>query len=275
MNTLRKYIILSLVTASVLGIATSAYAVKLTLNGNTIFYDDFEAGSVGEAFGPVDGAPRWSFNFRGADHKVEVMDATSSGPGASQGEKYGHLTRSGNIGTIARAVNLPPIVDGDLLKVELMVYVPSGQPSFGFYGAFANTADTRGIAMGISASGDVIWDNKDIGGWDITGLSFQFDTWQKWEQDWVVGSTQKTISVGGNSVTVGGADAGGDPITTFYLATISGSNYYVDGVPASIGAKAAPEPSSLSVALVSMGVICASCRTRNRRKQSLRKYGQV
>lgn len=238
----------------------ASYAISLSINGETVFYDDFESGTTGEAFGPVEGPPRWSFNFRGPDHKVEVMDAESSGPGAVQGDRYGHLTRGGDIATVARASNLPVINDGDLMHAEFMLYIPSGQTSFGYYLAFADTADTRGVSMSIFESGDVLTYNHDIGAWDLTGLSFQFDTWQKWEQDWVVGSAEKTISVDGSSVTVtNGADSGGAPITTMYLGTVTGSDYFVDAVPATNGALTAtvPEPSSSLLILIAFGLAVA------------------
>ena len=202
-------------------------AVRITQNGTVIFNDDFEGGTVDEPFGPAPGPATWSFNFNGTS---TVLVTNSATPGSFQGTKYGEINRPAGYAAQANADSLPEIADGDSLKVELMVYIPSGQPTYGFYCGFEDTTENRAVAMGITASGDVITDNRSLGAWDDTGLDIAFDSWQKWEQEWVVGSNSKTITVDGNAVTLQGADSGGNPITLFFLASIGGGHYYVDGV---------------------------------------------
>lgn len=239
--------------------ADASFAVKVTLNGNEVFYDDFESRTPGATFGvPTPAVANWALNFRDGNN-VSVVDAVT--PGAAQGSQYGRLERAvGNRSSYAMAQFNVPVVDGDQLHAEWMMYIPAGQPQFAFNGGFEDVSENRPIAIASGTEGDVFALNEGLF-WADTGLDFAFDTWQKWEHDWVVGSTDMTITVGGSAITVTGADPGGAEITCFYLSTVTGSDFYVDAAPSA--ASAVPEPSSIMIgAIGSLAVI--ACLRRNR-----------
>ena len=250
-----------LASCVLLSAANAAFAVKVTLNGNEVFYDDFESRTPGATFGvPTPAAASWALNFRDGNN-VSVVDAVT--PGAAEGSQYGRLERSvGNRSSYAMAQFNVPVVDGDQLHAEWMMYIPAGQPQFAFNGGFEDVSENRPIAIASGTDGDVFALNEGLF-WANTGLDFAFDAWQKWEQDWVVGSTDMTITVGGASITVAGADPGGAEITCFYFSTVPGSDFYVDAVPAAVSA--VPEPSSIAIGAIGSLLMIAS---RRRRKAS-------
>ncbi|BBO33619.1 hypothetical protein [Lacipirellula parvula] len=205
-----------------------AYGIEITVDGVAVFKDNYEDGDAGAAFGPAQ-LGNWEFTFIGSS-RVSVTDAAI--PGAFEGTNYGHLVRQiGNQQSAAYARLGTDLADGAHVKATWMLYVPAGHPDYGFNGGFADNTENRGVALATSASGNVLLLNKGIS-WDDTGLDFSFDTWQKWEQDWVVGSNSMTITVGGNTATVNDFDSGGGAITQFYFSTVPGSSYFVDAAQA-------------------------------------------
>lgn len=201
-----------------------AHGIEITVDGVAVFKDNYEDGDVGAAFGPTQ-LGHWEFSFRGSS-RISVTDAAI--PGASQGANYGHIVREvSNLPSGAYARLGSDLADGAHVKATWMLYVPAGHPDYGFNGGFADNTENRGVALATSAGGNVLMLNKGIS-WDDTGLDFSFDTWQKWEQDWIVGASSMTITVGGNSTTVNDFDSGGGAITQFYFSTVPGSSYYVD-----------------------------------------------
>ncbi|BBO33620.1 PEP-CTERM sorting domain-containing protein [Lacipirellula parvula] len=237
---------------------SNSLAVTVTLNGNQVFHDNFESRTPGATFGvPTPATANWALNFRNGNN-VSISDALT--PGAAEGSQYGRLERTvGNRSSYAMAQFNVPVVDGDQLHAEWMMYIPAGQPQFGFNGGFEDVSENRPVAIASGTDGDVFALNEGLF-WSDTGLDFAFDTWQKWEQDWVVGSANMAITVAGTSITVGNADPGGAEITCFYLSTVVGSDFYVDAVPAAATA-VVPEPASAP--LIAAGVaVAASFRRR-------------
>ena len=91
-----------LASCVLLSAANAAFAVKVTLNGNEVFYDNFESRTPGATFGvPTPGAANWALNFRDGNN-VSVVDAVT--PGAAEGSQYGRLERTvGNRSSYAMA----------------------------------------------------------------------------------------------------------------------------------------------------------------------------
>jgi PEP-CTERM motif len=265
LSALVRTLIVLTIAIALIGLATPASAVLITNDGGTVFFDNFESSTVGLTPGP---AVIGTWN-----HESQTGLATNAAvPGAFQGTQYLYIHRPGNNGVDA----VPGIAaTSGTVHIEEMVNVDSTQdPMWGTQplsgrGRLAG-GSTLDFAFFPFTGGDgQVWNYGLYGGtlqWFPTGLSYQTDTWQKWQVDFTfVGGVASTYDL-----TVGSqATVTGLPmlmaIDRFDLIRIwSGDNnatFYVDAT------RSVPEPTT--IALLGSGLLGMLGQLWRRRRQSI------
>ena len=200
-----------LVVLSLLGLcvfATGAQAITITnvTTGQVLFYDNFEGVSPVSTAQAVDMTAEYdpvpvigSYQMIdlgdegevGANVQVTNYDnGTPAGPGAYEGDNYlrtvlylGHETQAD--------LSVTPS-SGDHINIAFMMYVPYDPGTYGIIKVRGANLEEGYQRCGARTNLDGSVGALDGG---ATGLTYQFDTWQKWELDYVIDSNTYTISV--------------------------------------------------------------------------------
>ena len=223
--------------------SSPSLAVLIEVNGTAVFYDTFEGDVLGSTPGPTNPGPgTWSTNSDNSTSETTQNVA----PGPIEGSTYLRLQRGGDPSDLISFAEGWTASNNDVVHVEWMMYVPTGTDDLGITGGQLSSGGTR-FALWAVGSGVVKTHDINSGNWEATTLPFQYDTWQKWEQDWVVGAGTQTISVDGISVVADGVNNNtSDPVIFHRFVAGPGNEYFVDAVPI-------PEPGC--AALLAFGMI--------------------
>ena len=228
-------------------ISMNAQAITITnlTTGVVEFYDDFEnvdpasTTAAPDASGdynaiPSVGSYQWLEWDPAIGQVTSYSDGTPAGPGAAQGDNY---LRVHNISghEFQADLDMAPST-GDHINIALMMNVPSVDSPYvvikvreSDIGGGYQRAGARTNAGGVVG---------DLGG-TPTSLTYLYDTWQKWEFDYVIGASTYTISVDGASsgaldnTLYGEAYAGPGNITGmgFWNGGNASTSFYMDAVP--------------------------------------------
>jgi hypothetical protein len=221
-------------------------------SATTVFADTFELGT----FSPSVGS--WSIG-----PSVTVVNSTIvPNPGAFQGSYYAQLFRDSNTanqGNLLAVPVSPQATNGNLIRLDMMVYLPSAtdinvRAQFILNDGDFNTArawvrpDGNGNVIAVGGPGPSLTD---------TGLNYSTDVWQRWELDYVIGSSTFDVSIDGVRATgFLSATSGQVSAASIFNGSNSPGAFYLDS--------AVPEPSA--TLLGAMGLIALlSKRTRNGR----------
>lgn len=158
-----------------------------------------------------------------------------------------------------------PVGPGTVIHAEIMQNIMGGHPAFGLNVDASNAAPadvtTGDGVIALYASGHAngyIYCFDSAGVVQFTGLYYQVNTWQKWEIDYVVGESSYTLTVDGNSATLGSGymmNPGATAVGAIFLdGYSSASEVYVDDILVT------PEPATLSV--LGIGALLVGLRRR-------------
>ncbi len=201
-----------------------ALTVTNVTTGNLLFSDDFEdavVGNVPTATGPG--------NWTG----VPVLDVVATGgvPGAFEGVNYLSSKRTSTAVGNPQANFAAQTTPGDMIHAEFMMYLPTGTDS-----SIVLVGDNtfyRGLFRpGFSGDGTVGY--YDSTAYVLTELTYEPNTWQKWEVDYAIGAPTYRVTVNCASITVpalnGISQLGGGGMTAISFAHNATATYYVDAV---------------------------------------------
>jgi hypothetical protein len=218
----------------------------------TVFKDNFESGT----FSPSVGS--WSVGS-----SVTVTNSiTPPNPGPFEASYYAQLFRNSNTPNQGDLIAFPVSSQGtlgDLIRLEMMVYLPS-----------ATDTDSRGQFM--LSNGDFnsarAWMRPDGLGNVIavgpgfaltdTGLNYITDVWQRWELDYIIGSSTFDVSIDGLQAAGFSSPSSGavSAANLFNGEDSPAGSFYLDSV--------VPEPST--ALLGALGIVALLFhRTRNGR----------
>jgi hypothetical protein len=219
-----------------------AEAQWLTDNGTVVFDTGYESDTVGQKPAIL---PVGTYNAVVARNNgtLNVLGPSSTGPGAAPGLGNNYLsgTRPGSqddtyfLGTPSQTVNT-----GDALSLDAWVNVPSAVDFQFCMGFQSSDLSTFLFAEAISTPGSApntfrIQLGQGNEGADLTDITYTPNVWQEWKLDWVVGSSQATLTVAGVSETRMNLDPGdlpGDTGGAISAIRVFSSNfpaqYYVD-----------------------------------------------
>ncbi|NLF08859.1 MAG: PEP-CTERM sorting domain-containing protein [Pirellulaceae bacterium] len=280
------------VCAALAASPASAYIINLTTN-TPVFYDGFESqpsnlvshANYPDAMNALPVAAQyggwWSTLNLGDParyHQVQVTDYESGtffAPGAYEGDNYLRLRRVSPDSYVQACQNFATtsFATGDIFHWEQMVYLAKGttNTSNEFFVRFntvllpgddpTNTYPPALISIK-SHGGSVQYDVNDAA--KVTGMTVAYNTWQKWEVDYVVGSDKFTLTLDG----VVKADLGINKVAyqnqaLSFVAMRSGPNV-TDSIAYIDETFTIPEPSTF--ALLGMGLIGLLCYAWRKRK---------
>ena len=177
------------------------WAVTITANSTTRFYDNFEAP---DAVGSAPSANVGSWSVFGAG-QLAVSNAVP--PGAFDGNQYLKMWRTGGGGTAA-AADFGLTSSGNL-KAAFSLFIPTGSPNAVAYimlGPDANNVNTPKVLLFVKPSTDnkVYYYNSTQTSELDTGFTYQPGVWQTWQIGYTfdpVNPDPWTVSVNGNTST--------------------------------------------------------------------------
>jgi hypothetical protein len=222
-----------LTIAFVLGVASPAHAVLITVNGIRQFYDDFENVSPGSSPDTAPHRGRWRIQGTTIPVTTNVM------PGPAQGRQYLAYTRAlpGEAAwwnDIEARLETEQALENLKIHAEWMMYVPSATPPT-YRATVLFSDDTKnlrtGLLLGEDATGSVKY-LRPGEKWQTAKSTYTPDTWQKWTMDYTVGQSKFTFSIGnGPRETVDSHTAGSVTLMSFAGNHKVGSTFYLDAVP--------------------------------------------
>src|SRR5687767_9364941 len=180
---MRKLIVSSTALGVFVVATPTARAVQIinVTQGNAVLFDSggFENDTVGTAPN-VASVGSWA-----AYYDDKVIDSSFPGPGPFAGNKYVTTRRdvNGVGGPGANFASTPSV--GDQVHIEYYAYYPSG--------ADDNLVIGSNTILGRIAGGNYL--NYDGTSYNVTGLTYTPNEWQKWEVDYVIGQPNYNISV--------------------------------------------------------------------------------
>jgi hypothetical protein len=137
---------------------------------------------------------------------VQVAGAGGPGPGAAAvGDKYLSLFRASepphsDISVVGNFVAQPTT---ETIHAEWRAWIPN---NIGDYGMFVGLSDDSPLGtyskIGLFTTvGGLprVYYRKTTEAWDLADLTYLYNTWQKWEVDWVLGSGELTLTIDGVS----------------------------------------------------------------------------
>ena len=238
---MRKLLLFSLCLVGVFSIPLTSQAIMITnvTTGTVLFYDNFEnvdPVSTAVAPDPTDdynaiptvGSYQWLEWDPAIGQVTSYSDGTPAGPGAAQGDNY---LRVHNISGHEFQADLDTAPStGDHINIALMAYLPSES---GQYMVFKARDGGLGV-VGAQVAGARAGANgvvEDLDGAD-SGLTYQYDTWQEWEFDYVIDSPTYTMTVGGvTSAPISNAPRGGPGTIQgfgFWNGGVANTSFYLD-----------------------------------------------
>ena len=231
----------------------SAVTITNVTTNTTLFSDNFESGVTPSI--PQTG----SWSLFGPD--VTVTNAPNPGP--AQGSFYLQLFRDSNAigqGNSRAAFNSSLANPGDVIELTMMVYIPSAADADARAQLMLDDGDFSSARAWVRPDGNGHVEAVGPGfSTSNTGLSYQTDTWQEWQLDYVVGATTFSVIVNGHTVSglsaptngvVGGAD--------LFNGVVAPGSFFLDAVPAVV--TGVPEPKSLW--LTGVGLLALAGITR-------------
>jgi hypothetical protein len=246
-------------TAIAVMAATPATAVLIEdVTTNTVlFYDNFETGPISTS-SPVVGT--WSAIGS------SVTAINSPVPGPAEGNSYAQLFRNNaNLfdpqGRIrGQFATLPSA--GDLIRMSMMVYVPSSADQNARFTVSLNNGGA-GTSYRAYAETDGAGHVKALGPGSVrtdTGLTYAVDTWQKWTLLYVIGDNKFGVCL--NATCVTGLDSFSSGVAGFVgmgdmVDNVAGS-YFVDSV-------ATPIPGALPLFASGLGLLGLIAHRRKRK----------
>jgi hypothetical protein len=224
----------------VLGSASVATAVTVTdvTTATTVFKDDFESGNFAPSVGTWTVGPN-------------VTVTTAPSPGPYQGSFYAQIFRDSNTasqGNLAANLSTSQNTPGDLIRLDMMVYLPAStdvnvRGQFMLTAGDFNTArawvrpDGAGNVIAVTAGTTLV----------DTGLDYLTGVWQRWQLDYVIGSSTFDFSINGvQAKGFSSVSSGPVSVANIFNGSTSPGSFYVDAVP---------EPSTWGL-LLSAGIIC-------------------
>ncbi len=233
-------------TVGSLLLVSAASAAEISVNGTIVLSDDYDAppAEVLPGAPPIADIGEWTEAF-----KSTISDAVS--PGSFQGYQYLHMEHDGTPYencTMLHTLASPAAAPGDVVRVEMMAYIPSDYAGETAWFQFVGF-DTSGVVVGVNNSPlhTCLFDNM-IRWYDGTGYNesttfIAFDTWQMWEIEYTIGSATWSWLVDGVGDTNLGfnsnaADTGIGSLRFFCNQASAGHPIYLDAV-------SGPEPGAI------------------------------
>ena len=246
MRRLKLFLILSILGFGTLLVSAPASATIITNATTTLFSDDFEGGVVNAA--PTGGSPgSWAVT------NALVWDAVAPGP--SEGTKYLQVARPTG-GSASAQANFATQSVGSVVHMETMLNIGETSTAAGSAaGQILGGAWPINIVAGLNGCGHSVLAYS-VSGWIDTGLSYEVDTWQKWQIDWTVGDSTFALAVDEATAPSVAVDTSGGYVTlsSFWFGSGEGSTIYIDAVP---------EPSAfVSLTLGLFGLLAYAWRKR-------------
>jgi len=235
--------------AAMLASANDARATMVSLNGSTIASDNFEGDTVGAP--PVADVGVWS-NVNFVNRTIgEVTNAAL--PGASSGSQYFSLFKDGSSvyqGIFAEM----SLASSDLIHFESMVYIPlnTAAENFPWQIGIASVASPGSRLINIWRNASGLWEAQGMGAF-AGPASLLFDTWQKWELDFVVGASAATLTINGVSASVPATNTTLNTNPAYRLGVWTNgpadNQIYLDNITPVVEVPAVPEPSTAALLL--------------------------
>jgi hypothetical protein len=231
-------------------VAKAVTVTDVTTNA-ILFHDGFESGDFSSPTGGT-----WT--LVGPD--VTVTNASTPGP--AEGSYYARLFRDSNTNSQGnlRGTFSPAITNGDVIRLQMMIYLPSAGDTNARGQFMLDDGDFNTARAWVrpDGSGNVIAIGPGITTTD-TGLNYLTDTWQLWELDYTIGSSTFSVSVDGDlasgfaSYTAGSVSV----VDLFNGAASPSGTFFIDAVP-----QAVPEPGSWAVATLCVLALAGMYRRR-------------
>ena len=251
---------------AVFSMALTAQATTITnvTTSTVVFSDDYEGlgTSVSHAvpyqndgdFDPVAGVGSWTVD-EVTSHFIQVTDSVlGTDPGASQGDNYLRVLRTGDNNVAYATLTSPQTTTGDVIHLESMLYVDQLDASPGV--ASLALYDSGGGILsltGFEVSGKV---QNYLSGWVDTTLTFTPGAWNKVEIDYAVDASTYSMTVNGSTESGLGlylSGSGGD-VDKVRVGSAKRVEYCLDAVP---------EPSTaILLGIGLLGLLCYAWRKR-------------
>jgi hypothetical protein len=212
---------------AVLAIGSTAWATRVSVDGTTRLFDDYEAPDVVGA-APVANVGTWTSLGAGTTVRNAVP------PGAAGGSQYLGIDGSSYV-----RYTLSPVAstNGTVVRLETMVYLPTAAQNqdhwyqmvwFNTSGTITG-ADNSPIHTSIAGNQLIYYNGTD---YVTAGIPLSYGVWQKWVVEYTVGSGSWTITVDGNSMVMGlnsrSADVGIGTIQLFANGAAAGHPFFLD-----------------------------------------------
>lgn len=228
--------------AMLLAVGAQAVTVINKTTGQLLFYDDFESASAvshsaypdeSGDFDPSNAAVgAWSVNEAGPTNiqvTAYIGDGTNDPAATPQGTNYLRVVRHTVAG--AEVDFFTPVVQsttGDVIHVETMVWIPNGVNPSAFQLQLMGSGGSIDFRANVLSAA-----NGNVNAWDATlptpsyvdtTLDWLANTWQKWEVDYAIGSTNFDLTIDGVKKTLQRSGVAGDIRTVAFRCGAAGAN---------------------------------------------------
>ena len=252
---------------AVFSMAITAQATTITnvTTSTVVFSDDYEGLGTSVShltpyqndgdFDPVASVGSWTDITEEVQDRIQVTDSVlGPDPGASQGDNYLRVLRTGDNNVAYATLTSPQTTTGDVIHLETMFYVDQldvnpGVSSLTLYDSAGGLLSLTGFEV----SGKV---QNYTSGYSDTTLTFTPGAWNKVEIDYAVGASTYSVTVNGSTESGLGlylSGSGGD-VDKVRVGSAKRVEYCLDAVP---------EPSAaILLGIGLLGLLCYAWRKR-------------